>query len=144
MPFHRLSPAEVRSFLREPPARPGVLATVGPDGRTHVAPIWFALDDDDLVFNTGADTAKGRHLARTGRASLCVQDDRPPYAFVSLEGPVTLSEDLAEVRRWATAIGGRYMGTDRAEEFGARNGVAGELVVRLRAERTVAAADLAD
>ena len=60
-----------------------------------------------------------------------------------VNGTVTVSEDLAEVRRWATAIGGRYMGADRAEEFGRRNGVPGELLVRLTpasvlAERAVA------
>ena len=36
------------------------------------------------------------------------------------------------------------MGADRAEEYGARNGVAGELLVRVRPERIVSALDLAD
>jgi hypothetical protein len=36
------------------------------------------------------------------------------------------------------------MGTERAEEFGARNGVPGELLVRLRAERVVAQAGVAE
>jgi PPOX class probable F420-dependent enzyme len=144
MAYHRMTADEVYGFLKASPARPGVLATAGADGRTHVAPIWYAVDDDDIVFNTGTDTVKGRHLGRAGRASLCVHDDRPPYAFASLEGPVTLSEEPAELRRWATVIGGRYMGAERAEEFGARNGVPGELLVRLRPERIVGAGDLAD
>ncbi len=46
--------------------------------------------------------------------------------------------------RWAAVIGGRYMGADRAEEYGRRNGVAGEMLVRLRPTRIVSAADLAD
>ena len=41
-------------------------------------------------------------------------------------------------------LGGRYMGADRAEEYGARNGVAGELVVRVRPAHIVSAFDLAD
>jgi hypothetical protein len=49
----------------------------------------------------------------------------------------------ATVRKWAAIIGGRYMGADRAEEFGARNGVDGELVVRLHPDRIVSAADVA-
>ena len=48
-----------------------------------------------------------------------------------LEGTATLSDDPAELRAWAARIGGRYMGADRAEEYGARNGVAGELLVRI-------------
>jgi PPOX class probable F420-dependent enzyme len=140
-----MSEAEVAAFLSSVPPRPGVLATVRSDGRPHVAPVWYDVDSDgSLVFNTGERTVKGRNLARTGRASLCVDDDRPPFSFVVVEGAVEISADLAEVRRWATRIGGRYMGPERAEEYGARNGVAGELVVRLRPERTVSALDLAD
>jgi PPOX class probable F420-dependent enzyme len=145
MPYHSMSEAEVRGFLTGLPARPGVLATVRADGRPHVAPIWFDVDDDGaLVFNTGVDTVKGRNLAREGRAALSVDDDQPPFSFVLVEGAVELSDDLSEVRRWATRIGGRYMGAERAEEYGARNGVPGELVVRLRPARVTSAAELSD
>jgi hypothetical protein len=75
--------------------------------------------------------------------SFLVDDERPPFAFVKLTGPVTLSEDLDDVRRWAARIGGRYMGAERAEEFGARNGVPGELLVRLRPARVLASRDVA-
>ncbi|MEP6953534.1 MAG: PPOX class F420-dependent oxidoreductase [Solirubrobacteraceae bacterium] len=134
---------EWRAFVQAG-TRTGKLATVRKDGRPHVMPIWFLLDGDDVVFNTGAETVKGRNLRREGRAALCVDDDHPPFAFVAITGPVELVEDVAEVRRWATAIGERYMGPDRAEELGARNGVPGELLVRLRAERVVAEAGVAE
>jgi PPOX class probable F420-dependent enzyme len=123
--------------------RTGKLATVRADGSPHVAPIWFLLDGDDLVFNTGKETVKGHNLARDGRIALCVDDERPPYSFVVLHGRAQLSEDPAELRRWATRIGARYMGEDRAEEFGARNGVPGELLVRVRIDKVVAVRDLA-
>ena len=96
------------------------------------------------MFNTGADTVKGRNLRRDPRASLCVQDEVPPFSFVVVEGTVELIDDLDQVRTWAGRIGGRYMGQDRAEEYGARNGVPGELLVRLRREHVVSAADVAD
>jgi hypothetical protein len=73
-----------------------------------------------------------------------VDDDRPPFSFVVLEGTVEISDDLVEVRNVATRLGGRYMGAERAEEYGARNGVPGELVVRLRPDRVTSASDLAD
>jgi PPOX class probable F420-dependent enzyme len=145
MPYHSMSEAEVRLFLTALPARTGKLATVRADGRPHIAPVWYDVDDDgSLVFNTGESTVKGRNIRREPRVSLCVDDDRPPFSFVVVEGVAEISEDLDEVRLWAGRLGGRYMGDDRAEEYASRNGVAGELVVRVRPQRVVSAADLSD
>jgi PPOX class probable F420-dependent enzyme len=151
VPYHSMSDVELRAFLTSDPPHTGKLATVRADGRPHVAPIWFAFDPDttgdglgDIVFQTGEDTVKGRTLRRDPRVSLCVDDETPPFSFVTVEGTVTISEDLDEGRHWAAIIGGRYMGADRAEEYGARNGVAGELLVRLHPTRIVSAADLAE
>jgi len=145
MPSHSMDEDEIRVFLTTLPARTGKLATVRADGRPHVAPIWYDVDDDGaLLFNTGESTVKGRNLVRDGRASLCVDDDRPPFSFVVIEGGVDIVSDLAEVRHWATRIGGRYMGAARAEEYGARNGVEGELLVRLHPDHITSAANLAD
>jgi PPOX class probable F420-dependent enzyme len=145
MPYQRMSDDEVHAFLTGDPPRPGVLATTRKDGRPHSAPVWYVVDDDGtIVFNTGAGTVKGRTLRRTGWAAMTVDDDRPPFSFVTVEGPVTNSDDLAAVRQWAERIGGRYMGADRAEEYGERNGVPGELLVRLTPQKVVSAADLAD
>jgi hypothetical protein len=72
-----------------------------------------------------------------------VDDDRPPFSFVAVEGDAEISDDLVEVRRWATIIGGRYMGADRAERFGARNGVPGEVLVRVVPGRVTAFRDVA-
>ncbi|MBB1254890.1 PPOX class F420-dependent oxidoreductase [Streptomyces sp. OF3] len=124
--------------------RTGKLATVRADGAPHVAPVWFLLDGDELVFNTGARTVKGRNLARDARASLCVDDDAPPFSYVIFSGRARLVEDLPEVRHWAARIGARYMGEDRAEEYGERNGVPGELLVRLHIDKVVAEARIAD
>jgi len=139
-----MTPAEWRAFLTTP-VRTAKLATIRSDGRPHVAPIWIALDDDDtLVFTTGAGTVKGRNLVAEPRVSLCVDDDRPPFAFVIIEGTATISEDLDVMLEWATRIGGRYMGFDRAAEYGRRNAVAGELLVRVAPTRVTAQARVAD
>ena len=63
---------------------------------------------------------------------------------MTISGPVTVSEDLDEMLPWAIRIGARYMGEDRGEQFGRRNAVEGELLVRLRAEHVVAMRDVAD
>ena len=138
-----MSDDRVRDFLLQG-TRTGKLAWVSSTGAPHVAPIWFVLDGDDVVFNTGADTGKGRALAREGRASMVVDDQVPPFSFVKIDGAVTLHDDLDEVRRFAEIIGGRYMGADRAEEFGRRNGVPGEFLVRLHPSKVTAGFDIAD
>lgn len=142
--YQPMTDDEVRSFLLARPARPAVLATRRPDGRPHAAPIWYDLDGDDIVFNTGADTVKGRNLRHDPRVSLVVQDDRVPFSFVMVEGTASTSDDPDEVRRWAARLGGRYMGAERAEEYGERNGVPGELLVRVSVVRRTAMRDVAD
>jgi PPOX class probable F420-dependent enzyme len=119
--------------------RTGKLAYTSRDGRPLVVPVWFIVEDGTLVFNTGKDTAKGRALARDPRATLCVDLEEPPYGFVQVQSAAELSEEPAELLRTATAIAARYMGQDRAEEVGKRNGVPGELVVRLRPTKVIAA-----
>jgi PPOX class probable F420-dependent enzyme len=136
-----LSDPQVREFLTHG-TRTGKLSYLAASGRPLVTPVWFIVEGDSLVFNTGKETAKGRALARDPRTSLCVDSDEPPYAFVQVQGDAELSEDPAELLRTATSIAARYVGAERAEEFGKRNGVPGELVVRLRPVKVVAAFDL--
>jgi len=137
-----MSRDERREFLLTG-TRTAKVATVRRDGQPHVTPIWFVMDGDELVFTTGRSSVKGRALLRDGRICLCVDDERPPYAFVMIDGTVTLLDDLEQVRYWATRIGGRYMGEERAEEYGARNAVPGELVVRVRPTHVVTEAEVA-
>ena len=145
MPYQRMTDDEVRRFITADPPHTGKLATVRADGRPHVAPVWYAVDDDgSIVFTTGEDTVKGKNLARTRYAAMSIDDERPPFSFVVFEGPVELSDDLSELKRWATILGGRYMGEDTAEAFGERNAVPGELLARLRPEKVTSAKDLAD
>ena len=132
---------EVSAFLQAG-TRTGKLSYTGADGRPLVAPVWFIVEDGRLVFNTGKETAKGRALARDSRATLCVDLEEPPYAFVQVQGSAELSEDPGELLRTATAIAARYVGPELAEEFGQRNGVPGELVVRLRPTKVLATFDV--
>lgn len=138
-----MTPEERRAFLLHG-TRTGILSTVLANGGPHATPIWFTLDGDDVVFTTHESSLKARHLRRDPRAALTVDLARPPYSYVSIRGHVDMSHDLQQLRHWATVLGGRYMGTDRAEEYGRRNGVAGELVIRLHPDRIIAQADIAD
>lgn len=140
---HQMTGDELDRFLSTG-TRTGKLATVRADGSPHVAPVWFILDGDDLVFMTGANTVKGRAIFRDPRVALSVDDERPPYAFATIEGTVSVSRDLDEMLPLSIAIARRYMGEEHAQQFGRRNAVDGELLLRLHRVRVTAAADLAD
>ncbi|OHU81075.1 PPOX class F420-dependent oxidoreductase [Mycobacterium talmoniae] len=134
---------QVAAFLSTG-TRTGMLGYLASDGRPLVAPVWFVVDDGALVFNTGADTAKGRALARDPRVVICVDDPHPPYSFVQVQGIAAVSENADDLLASATRIGARYMGADRADEFGRRNAVPGELLVRVRPTKVISAFGVAD
>ncbi|MEV6679127.1 PPOX class F420-dependent oxidoreductase [Streptomyces erythrochromogenes] len=142
----KMTQEEWRAFVSHS-TRTGKLSTVREDGSPHVAPIWFVLDGDSFVFNTGKDTVKGRNLARDGRVALCVDDDRPPFSYVVLQGRAEISEYAAaadEMLVWATRIAARYMGEAEAEAFGRRNAVPSELLVRVPIDKVISAAGVSD
>jgi len=128
--MRQLTPTEARAFLLDRP-RTAKIASVRADGRPHVAPVWFDLDGDTLVFTTWHATVKAANIRRDPRVSLCVDDEIPPHAFVLIEGVATLSDNLEELRGWAARIAERYTGAALAESYGQRNGVPGELLVRV-------------
>jgi len=138
-----MSDQERREFLSAG-TRTAKLAVTRLDGAPHVAPIWFVLDGDDVVFTTGEDTVKGKSIRRDGRVAICVDDDRPPFSFVLLEGTASISRDPDELLLWATRLAARYMGPEQAEQYGRRNAVPTELLVRLTPTKTIAEANIAD
>jgi PPOX class probable F420-dependent enzyme len=137
-----MTPDERRAFMLEG-TRTGKLATVRADGRPHAAPVWFTLDGDDVVFNTGRDSVKARNIRRDPRVTIVVDEQHPPYGFVLVEGTAVIHDDLDEIVRWATRIAGRYMGEDRAADFGRRDALKGEVLVRVAPDKAIGRADIA-
>lgn len=139
--MHQMTHEEYLDFMQVG-TRTAKLATVRADGRPHVAPVWFVMDGDDLMFTTGRDSVKGRNLLRDNRAAISVDDQKPPYSFAMVEGTVVVEEEAEDLLDWSTGLGRRYMGEGRAEEFGRRNAVPEELLVRLTPENVVAVSNL--
>jgi len=139
-----MKPEEARAFLSAG-TRTGKLATVRADGRPHVAPVWFVLDGESLVFMTQASSVKGRNLLRDPRVSLSVDEEVFPYAFALVEGEAALRELTPQALvPWATRIARRYVDPRRAEIYGRRNAVAGELLVRVPLTKIVAKQGVAE
>jgi len=138
-----MTPTERRAFLLRG-TRTAKLATVRPDGRPHVAPIWFVLDSADIVFMTWHASVKGQALLRDPRVALVVDDDDPPFSFVLVDGIATVSHDDRDRRHWARRIAGRYVAPNDVDSYGERNAAEGELVVRVKPQRWVARAAMAE
>ena len=131
----------------------GKLATVKKDGSSHVVPIWFILDhvvvhdnnSGDIIFTTGSTSVKARNIQRDNRVSICIDDQIPPFSFVTVYGIAKIQRvNHNELLKWATKIAERYMGKDNAESYGIRNSAEGELLVRIKplsivAEKNIAA-----
>jgi PPOX class probable F420-dependent enzyme len=130
----RMTGDDWKRFAFDSP-RTAKLATVRANGAPHVAPVWVALDGDEIVFTTGATTVKGRTMRRDPRVAMSFDDEAPPFSYLVIEGEARLSEDAEALLLWSTRIGGRYMGEDRAEAFGRRNAVPGELLVHVSPTR---------
>ncbi len=87
-----MSKAQIGRFLIQGTLT-GKLATVKKDVSSHVVPIWFVLDKGnsrgkvgDIVFTTGDTSVKANNIQRDNRVSICVDDQIPPFSFVTIFG----------------------------------------------------------
>jgi len=95
-----------------------ILAVAGEDGRAPLTvPIWYEYrPGGEVAIVTDRDSRKTELIRRAGRVSLCVQDERPPYRYASVEGPVTaIDDDVTDEQRRSVAA--RYLGAEGADAF---------------------------
>ena len=143
MPYSAAPQDWWKTFVDGLPARTAKLAVVRADGSPQVAPVWIDRDGDQIVFMTSADTVKGKSILRDGRVSMCLDNETPPFDFLTINGTTTTSTDPDELLRWSTRIAGRYMGAELAEQYGKRNAVPPEMVVRVTPTKIIAVTDVA-
>jgi len=110
-----MSAAEREEFLAG--VRVGVLsAAVGMVGQTLAVPVWYSYQPGGLLtVLTGRRSRKATAIRAAGRFAVCVQDDSPPYRYVSVEGPVVREEELDPAERLAMAR--RYLGTVGGDRY---------------------------
>lgn len=135
---------EIRKFLLQGTLT-GKLGTINEDGRPHVVPIWYTLDEhENIIFNTGGDSVKAKNIKRDNRVRLCVDDQSPLFSFVVIDGSAQIEKGLSsEIYKWAKIIAARYMGDDKSEEYGRRNSGEGEILVRIKPTRIFGQKDIA-
>jgi PPOX class probable F420-dependent enzyme len=134
---------EWREFVMQG-SRTGKLATVREDGRPHVVPIWFILKGKQVFFMTGEDTVKADNIHRDPRVAINIDDQIFPYSYVTIEGLAeVLNPTTDEFLEIATQIARRYVGDERAFEYGSRNAVPGELLFRVKPSKILSGKEVA-
>jgi PPOX class probable F420-dependent enzyme len=143
----KMSKKEIRNFLRQGTLT-GKLATVNKDGTPHVVPIWFVLDDynnNDILLTTYQTSIKAKNIVRDSRVSICIDDQAPPFTFVTVHGNAEIKHyKKRRLLNWATKIAERYMGKKKAKVYGRRNSTEGSVLVRIRPTRIIAEKNVAD
>ena len=140
-----MSKNEITTFLKQG-TQTAKVCTVNKNGTCHVVPVWFVLDGDDIVFTTGRRSVKAKHILQDSRVTICVDDQVPPYSFVTVYGNAIVTEEKEQQKllEWTTRIAERYMGKENAERYGKRNAVEGELLVRVKSTKVIAMKNVAD
>jgi len=138
----RMTENEIKNFLMQGTLT-GKLATVSEDGRPHVAPIWFGLDGNDLILTTNYESVKAKNMLRDPRVAICVDDQTPLFSFVTIFGVASIYKNSIDLLKWATKIAERYMGKDKANDYGKRNSTEEELVVRIKPTKIIAEKEVA-
>jgi PPOX class probable F420-dependent enzyme len=116
-----------------------------PSGRPTVTPVWFLYDEDGIIrIETGRRSAKARALPLDPRACIVVDLEEPPYGFVKIDTHARIVDDPLLTTRVATGVGARYMGPERAAEFGKRNSGPGQVVIEFTPTRVTAITDITE
>jgi hypothetical protein len=103
---NRMTKKEWVRFIKK--RRVGVLGTIGKGGETVLTPIWYIWRSGKILMRTARESVKAQNILRDSRASLCVQEERPPYASVTVYGRATVEDETPGLDY---DIAKRYLGT---------------------------------
>ena len=88
------------------------LATLMPDGRPQVTPVWVDFDGEYVIFNSAKGRQKDRNVRRDARVALAVIDPDNPYRYMEIRGTVVEiieQKDDSHINKMAK----KYMGLDK-------------------------------
>ena len=98
------------------------------------APIWYDYEPGgELWFIISPNSLKGKLLEMGVRLSLVAQSEKPPYKYVSIEGPVVSIDESNEADLLAMAV--RYLGEDGGKQYAENSNASDGIIVRVKPER---------
>ena len=86
------------------------------DGPAMSIVYYIPTDDDELLISTMAGRGKARVVERDGKVSICVLDERWPFAYLQVYADATLERDQDLVVDVMMAVAGRMSGQPLGEE----------------------------
>jgi PPOX class probable F420-dependent enzyme len=129
--MEKMNQNEIKEFLMRG-TYTAKLGTINKDGSPHITPIWFILDENDhIIFTTYFKSLKAKNLIRNPKVSICVDDQVPPFSFVIVNGIAKIMTNSRDLLIWTTKIAERYMGKELSLDYGKRNAVEGELIIKV-------------
>lgn len=107
----------------------------GDGGPPFAVPIWYSYEPGGVVtITTGPKSHKVGLIKAAGAFTLAVQDEEPPYRYVTVSGPVVETLDEADAAE-RLVLAQRYMGEEGGRQYMAEMGGHPEMAFRLRPER---------
>jgi nitroimidazol reductase NimA-like FMN-containing flavoprotein (pyridoxamine 5'-phosphate oxidase superfamily) len=103
----------------------GILAIDEPARGPLAMPIWYLCRDGAVEINIDGSSLKAALLRAAGRATLTVQDETPPYKYVSVEGPVEVVAAASDNLEMAS----RYLGPELGKWYADTNPTTDDSVV---------------
>lgn len=88
------------------------LATLMPDGKPQVTPVWVEFDGHHVVINTAEGRQKDKNLQRDKRVALSIMDPDNPYRYLEVRGKVVeRTHNGADAN--IDALAKKYLGKDK-------------------------------
>jgi hypothetical protein len=127
---------ERQVFLAE--VHVAIISVPEPGRGPLTVPVWYAFTDGEFHVWTGGNSRKAQLLRQAGRFSLCVQQETPPYKYVSAEGPVLAMEPI-QLEAHLQPLVYRYLGQEEGDKFieqlGGDSAGTGDILIRMKPER---------
>ena len=102
----------IHPFLDQPLL--AYLSTIDAAGYPHTVPVWFGVDGDDLVFPTGADRARLKHIRANTKGAVAIGGNPSEGKGYLIKGDLRIADDDQALRH---RIIRRYMSSQQADEF---------------------------
>ena len=88
------------------------LATLMPDGKPQVTPVWVDYDGKYVIINTAQGRLKDKNMQRDARVALSITDPDNPYRYLEVRGSIA-ERTLTGADAHIDAMAKKYLDQDK-------------------------------